>query len=100
MPAPIHETETETDIDLDFPSLWGAKFHNDDFTPMDFVIAVLIQVFNQTEADAMRITMEVHEKGSTIVGAYTRDIAETKVAQATQAAINHGHVLQITAVEI
>lgn len=94
------ETETHTDLEIDFPSLWGAKFHNDDYTPMDFVVAVMTQIFALDEATANRTMLAVHNQGSSIVGAYTRDIAETKVASAMKAAKNYGHPMIIEAVEL
>lgn len=97
---PQSDTETLQDLDLDFPSLWGVKFFNDDYTPMDFVMAVLIQIFKQSPEDAEAFTVEVHTKGSAVLGAYPRDIAETKVLQTLNAANNHGHPLRVAPVEV
>ena len=52
---------------------------NDDYTPMDFVVMVLEQVFHHTHETAHKVMLEVHQKGAGLAGIYTRDVAETKV---------------------
>ena len=59
---------------------------NDNYTTMDFVVMVLIEVFHKTERDAKRIMIDVHEKWKGIVGQYSKDIAETKTRQVHQLA--------------
>jgi len=54
---------------------------NDDYTTMDFVVMVLVEVFRKNQEDANRIMLDVHEKGKGIVGQYPWDIAVTKAAQ-------------------
>jgi len=54
---------------------------NDDYTTMDFVVAVLVEVFCKNLEDANRIMLDVHEKGKGVVGRYTWDIAATKTEQ-------------------
>jgi ATP-dependent Clp protease adaptor protein ClpS len=66
---------------------------NDDYTPMDFVIAVLVQLFNKTEEEAYTICMNVHNNGKGVAGVYTKEIAETKVTETLRAAQSHGHPL-------
>ena len=51
---------------------------NDDYTTMEFVIEVLIHVFNKSQADATRIMLSVHQNGSGVCGVYTYEVAETK----------------------
>lgn len=88
-------TETETRTELQVPNLWNVKILNDDFTPIDFVIAVLIMVFKKTESEALDMTLKVHEQGSAIVGTYTKDIALTKIERATKMAEANGHPLRL-----
>jgi ATP-dependent Clp protease adaptor protein ClpS len=63
------------------PSDFKVVLLNDDYTSMDFVVDVLVLIFNKNEADAERIMMDVHRKGRAVVGVYTRDIACTKAGQ-------------------
>jgi ATP-dependent Clp protease adaptor protein ClpS len=93
-------TQEFTETDLDFPSLWGAKFINDDYTPMDFVIQILMENFGQNDFDAVAITIDVHKEGQAVVGSYTKDIAETKVMHAMRRAAHDGHPLRIEAVPV
>jgi len=62
---------------------------NDHYTPMDFVVEILIQIFHKKAEDAVKIMLDVHKKGKGLVGVYTWDIAVTKTEQVhTQAAEN------------
>lgn len=61
------------------PRQFKVLLHNDDYTSMDFVVEVLIDVFGKSEAEAMAIMMSVHEKGIGVCGIYTAEVAETKV---------------------
>lgn len=61
------------------PPLWKVILHNDDFTTMEFVIRVLVEVFNKGEPEAAELTLQVHTRGACLAGVYTFEIAETKV---------------------
>ena len=67
---------------------------NDDYTPMDFVVDVLVRFFRKSEAEAVRIMLAVHQAGVGICGVYPFEIAETKVDQVMDAAHAEGHPLQ------
>jgi len=67
---------------------------NDDFTPMDFVVDVLIQFFQMNEFKANQVMMSVHQQGKGICGVYTREVAEMKVRQVNQYARAYEHPLQ------
>jgi ATP-dependent Clp protease adaptor protein ClpS len=54
---------------------------NDDYTTMDFVVMVLVDIFRKNPEDANRIMLDVHKKGKGIVGHYPWDIAATKADQ-------------------
>lgn len=51
---------------------------NDDYTPMDFVVYVLKDIFRKSQADAVTIMLDVHQKGEGVCGVFTRDVADTK----------------------
>ena len=67
---------------------------NDDYTPMDFVITVLMKFFKKTEAQSTQIMLDVHNKGAGVCGVFTYEIAETKVHQVNQFAQNNKHPLK------
>ena len=77
------------------PKRYKIIFLNDDKTPIDFVIGLLIDIFRHTEATAKDITLAVHNDGSAVVGIYTYEIAEQKTIEATQVCRQHGFPLQI-----
>lgn len=72
-------TEEKSDIKLDRPRLFKVLLHNDDYTTMEFVVAILISVFHHGESDAIAIMLNIHRTGVGIAGIFPRDIAETHV---------------------
>ncbi|MDR1363011.1 MAG: ATP-dependent Clp protease adaptor ClpS [Spirochaetaceae bacterium] len=54
---------------------------NDNYTSMDFVVDILVLIFHKSEAEAERVMMNVHREGRGVAGAYSLDIARTKVSQ-------------------
>lgn len=78
------------------PPLYRVLLINDDYTPMEFVVQILEQVFSHDRTLATRIMLEVHTKGRGVCGVYTYDVAETKVAQVSQAAEQNQHPLLCT----
>ncbi|HEY5362643.1 MAG TPA: ATP-dependent Clp protease adapter ClpS [Aestuariivirga sp.] len=78
------------------PTPYKVLLLNDDYTPMEFVVQVLEQIFNKGTEDAYTIMLHVHQKGVGICGVYTFDVAETKVSQVMDSARENGHPLQCT----
>lgn len=78
----------------DKPRLFKVILHNDDYTTMEFVLDVLEGIFNKSPAEAHRIMMHVHTKGSGIAGIYPFEEAETKVALVIELAKQAGHPLR------
>lgn len=66
-------------LSIDRPPMYKVFLVNDDYTPMDFVVEVLMHFFSLTEPEATMIMLQVHKHGKGYCGIYTRDIAETKV---------------------
>src|SRR5437868_6437847 len=79
-------TQSESKDELKEPSLYKVLLHNDNYTTMDFVIFVLITVFQRSVEDAQRLTLQVHTQGVAIGGIYPHEIAETKAAKVIQLA--------------
>ena len=78
------------------PPLYKVLLLNDDYTPMEFVVIVLERFFGLNHAQAFEIMLTVHKKGVAVVGVFSHEIAETKVAQVMDYARNHQHPLQCT----
>lgn len=95
-PDPEEGTLTRTRPRTAEPPRYRVLLHNDDFTTMDFVVAVLVRYFHRTETDATRIMLQIHLRGVGVAGVYPRDQAETKVAQVTEAAEKEGFPLLVT----
>ena len=78
------------------PKLWKVILLNDDFTPRDFVTAVLMAVFRMTEAQANGVMLTAHQKGACVVAVYTREVAEQKAQDATDYGRQYGYPLAFT----
>jgi len=78
------------------PPLYKVLILNDDYTPMEFVVLVLERFFGMSHAQSVEIMLTVHKKGVAVVGVFTFEIAETKVAQVMDFAQRHQHPLQCT----
>jgi ATP-dependent Clp protease adaptor protein ClpS len=76
------------------PSLYRVLLLNDDYTPMEFVVLVLQDVFNKTREDAMRVMLHVHNQGVGECGIYPFEVAETKVTRVMDTARKNQHPLQ------
>lgn len=78
------------------PSLYKVILHNDDFTPMDFVVEVLERFFSKNREQAVQIMLKIHTEGVGICGIYPQEIAETKMHQVLHYARELEHPLQCT----
>jgi ATP-dependent Clp protease adaptor protein ClpS len=78
------------------PPMYKVILHNDDYTPMDFVIDVLTRFFNLQYEKASEIMLKVHYEGKAVCGVFTAEIAETKVQQVSSYAKEHEHPLLCT----
>lgn len=78
------------------PPLYKVLLLNDDYTPMEFVVHVLERFFSMNHAQAFEIMLTVHKKGVAVVGVFSHEIAETKVAQVMDLARRNQHPLQCT----
>lgn len=87
---------TQTRTRTQRPPLYKVLLLNDDFTPMEFVVHILERLFGMTHAQAIEIMLTVHRKGVAVVGVFSHEIAETKVAQVMELARRQQHPLQCT----
>lgn len=102
VPPPTADTDRSVEPTLDIESeetlesLWRVIIHNDDVTPMDFVIAILVRVFKHSLIIAEAIMWEAHHKGLAQVATLPRPEAQRRVAQAHFAATLEGYPLHFT----
>ncbi|MEP2790448.1 MAG: ATP-dependent Clp protease adapter ClpS [Kangiellaceae bacterium] len=85
----VAEREPETKE----PPMYKVMLLNDDYTPMDFVVAILKQFFHKTVEQATKVMLQVHYEGAGVAGIYRAEIAETKVVSVNEYAREHGHPL-------
>ena len=78
------------------PSMYRVILHNDDYTPMEFVIDVLQKFFSYDIERATQLMLQVHYRGKAICGVYTAEVAETKVAHVNEYAKENEHPLLCT----
>ena len=78
------------------PPMYKVFLHNDDYTTMEFVVEILVNVFGNSLEKATRIMLNIHEKGIGLCGIYTREVAETKVNTVHNLAREQGFPLKST----
>lgn len=78
------------------PPLYKVLLLNDDYTPMEFVVVLLMRFFNKSQEDAERVMIHIHTRGLGICGVFSREIAETKVRLILEFAKENQHPLQCT----
>lgn len=79
------------------PRRFKVLLHNDDYTTTDFVVQILMRHFHKTHAEATHIMLQVHHAGIGVAGVYTKEVAETKVAEVVAEARAQGMPLLVTA---
>lgn len=90
------EVQEQIEEELKEPDMYMVVLHNDHYTTMEFVVEVLVRVFQKSIIDATKIMLDVHRKGKGLVGTYTYDIASTKVARVRQMAREREFPLRCT----
>jgi ATP-dependent Clp protease adaptor protein ClpS len=78
------------------PKLWKVILLNDDYTPREFVVTVLRSVFGMGPERAHGVMYTAHRRGACVVAVYTKEVAETKCAQANEAGAKAGYPLRFT----
>ena len=88
----VHKTQSK----VRYPNRYNIVFHNDDYTPMDFVVTLLVEIFNKNITQANEITMQIHTEQAAVVGTYSKEVAEQKLNE-TKTIISHsGYQLKVT----
>lgn len=82
------------------PSMYQVCLLNDDYTPMEFVVAIIQEYFNKDRETAMHIMLKVHQEGRGVCGVYSKDVALTKVELVSAHARKAGHPLQCVMEEV
>lgn len=86
--------EDDVKEQIEEPARYHVFLLNDDYTPMDFVVDILCNFFNKSEDEATEIMLTIHYKGKGLCGTYTAEIAETKVENVLQYALDNQHPLK------
>lgn len=87
---------TEGVLKLKGPNKYHVIMINDNQTPMDFVVQVLIHIYRKTPEDAQEVMMEIHEKGRGVAGTYNYEVAEQKCVETVLQSRRHGFPLEVT----
>ena len=90
------QTKEKSRINIREPKHYRVIMHNDDFTSMEFVVEILMDIFHKNEPEAERLMLMVHNSGKAAVGAYPYDIAMTKVQTAMARARQEGFPFRLT----
>jgi ATP-dependent Clp protease adaptor protein ClpS len=89
-------TIVETRKKVTEPPMYKVLLHNDDYTPREFVVEILMSVFNKSMNTAVQLMWHVHEKGVGLIEIYTYQVAESKIKQTSALAREHGFPLKTT----
>jgi len=89
----VDSVAEELAVDLTPPPMYQILMLDDDYTPMDFVVEILMLYFGMDEDKASRVMLAVHTQGKASCGSFTKDVAETKIAQVVSYAREHNHPL-------
>lgn len=95
----LAEGETVIKVKAVKPRQFVVILHNDDFTPMDFVVHLLTQYFQKTHDEALAIMLKVHHEGCAHVGLYSKEIAEQKAHEVMETAKLNEYPLRATTEE-
>jgi ATP-dependent Clp protease adaptor protein ClpS len=88
------EVLSQTEVDEKEPPMYQVMLHNDDYTTMNFVVELLMAVFQKSIQEATQIMLAIHQSGVGVCGIYTYEVAETKVETVHQLARERGYPLK------
>ena len=94
-PDIVRNPEAEADEpQLQRPPMFRVIMLNDDYTPMEFVIDMLVRFFHKSQETASQLMLQVHNQGSAVCGVYPHDVAESKMARVEVMSKDQGHPLR------
>ena len=93
---PNEELQGDLAVRTKRPRRFRIVIHNDDYSTMDFVVEVLTRFFQKSRAESVELMLTVHNQGAAAVGVYSRDLAETLLAEVRRFARNRKQPLQLT----
>src|SRR6266536_5138261 len=96
MPDVAIKPRTKVRLKPERPRLHKVILLNDDYTPREFVVAVLKSEFRMNQDQAYRVMITAHKRGACVVAVFTQDVAETKATRATEAGRSKGYPLLFT----
>ena len=96
MPKEQQQTRERSRVHVVEPRRYKVIIYNDDFTTMEFVVQVLVQVFYKSEPEAVQLMLQVHHSDKAVVGVYSFDVAMSKMQKATLMARQSGFPLRLT----
>ena len=95
-PEIFEDIDSKSLDEVDEPPMFRVLLHNDDYSTMEFVVDILMQIFHKPFETATRIMLNVHKQGVGLCGVYTYDVAATKVDEVHARANEHGFPLKCT----
>lgn len=90
------ETNVIEKINTELPGKYNVIFHNDDITPMGFVVEILVNIFSFDRQKAVELMLEIHQKGKGVAGTYIKSIAEAKVTLVRDVSLKADYPLNVT----
>lgn len=97
---PAHILNQKSKVKVKRPKQYKVIMHNDDYTSMEFVIEVLVRIFNKKLEEAQKVMLDVHKAGKGIAGIYSYDIAMTKANTAMNWAKEEGFPFKLSVEEV
>lgn len=90
------ETNVMEKIITELPGKYNVILHNDDITPMGFVVEILVNIFSKNRQEAITLMLQIHNEGKGVAGTYIKSIAESKVTLVRDVALKAEYPLSIT----
>lgn len=94
------QTATKTKTQIEYPSMYGVIFYNDDITPIEFVVYLIKNIFHKSDEQAMKLTLDIHHNGQAIIEVYSKEIAKEKMKECNREIAKTPYPLKVRIVEI